>query len=159
MKPNFTEITALHGLIPYQTRLAGLDIGTKTIGIAISDRLRSIASPLQTLNRTKLSKDLVTLRTIITEQDISAFIIGYPMNMDGTEGPRCQATRQIARDIQTTYSLPVVLWDERMSSVAAERAMLQGDLTRQRRHVLIDKMAASYILQGALDRLNKLPTA
>lgn len=146
---------AFEAALPPQ-RLLGLDVGEKTIGLALSDALRMIATPMETIARGKFSKDLEALRTIIKKENVGGMVIGYPINMDGTEGPRCQSIRQFARNCDAQLSLPVLLWDERLSTVAAERAMLEADLSRQKRDALVDKMAASYILQGALDRLHHL---
>lgn len=132
-------------------RLAGLDVGEKTIGIAISDILFSIATPHSTIQRSKFSKDLEALRKILQERQVGGFVIGYPINMNGSEGPRCQSIRQFARNCQESLAIPVFLWDERMSSSAVERMMIEADLSRSRRAELVDKLAASYILQGALD--------
>lgn len=137
-------------LAPNQ-RLMGLDVGEKTIGMAISDALLSIASPLDTIRRGKFSKDVETLARIVAERKVGGFVIGYPINMNGTEGPRCQSIRQFARNLHEKLALPVFLWDERMSSLAVERMMDEASLSRNRKAALVDKLAASYILQGALD--------
>lgn len=137
-------------LAPNQ-RLMGLDVGEKTIGIAISDALFSIATPVDTIRRGKFTKDIEALKKIVAERKVGGFVIGYPINMNGSEGPRCQSIRQFARNIHERLALPVFLWDERMSSLAVERMMDEGGLSRNRKAALVDKLAASYILQGALD--------
>ena len=136
----------------------GLDLGTKTIGVAVSDRLLSSATPLLTVRRTKFSKDAKALLDIITNRDIGAIILGLPRNMDGSEGPRCQSTRALARNLSAHTQLPIGYWDERLSTVAAERALLEADTSRKRRAEVIDHVAAGYILQGALDRARHIRT-
>jgi putative Holliday junction resolvase len=132
-------------------RLIGIDPGSKTLGLAMSDGLRTIATPLETIKRTKFSKDLLKLQAIVKEHAICGLVLGYPVNMDGSEGPRCQSVRQLASNLQQAITLPTLLWDERLSTAAVERTMLAADLSRQRRSELVDKLAASYILQGVLD--------
>ena len=136
----------------------GLDLGTKTIGVAVSDRLLSAATPLLTVRRTKFSKDAKALLDIITKRDIGAIILGLPRNMDGSEGPRCQSTRAFARNLSARTNLAIGYWDERLSTVAAERALLEADTSRKRRAEVIDHVAAGYILQGALDRARNIRT-
>jgi putative holliday junction resolvase len=130
----------------------GLDLGTKTIGVAVSDRFLSSATPLHTVRRKKFSADAQALLDVITNRDIGAIILGLPRNMDGSEGPRCQSTRAFARNLSALTNLPIGYWDERLSTVAAERALLEADTSRKRRAEVIDHVAAGYILQGALDR-------
>ena len=130
----------------------GLDLGTKTIGVAVSDRLLSSATPLHTVRRKKFSADAQALLDVITNRDIGAIILGLPRNMDGSEGPRCQSTRAFARNLSALTNLPIGYWDERLSTVAAERVLLEADTSRKRRAEVIDHVAAGYILQGALDR-------
>ena len=130
----------------------GLDLGTKTIGVSVSDRLLSSATPLHTVRRKKFSADAQALLDVITNRDIGAIILGLPRNMDGSEGPRCQSTRAFARNLSALTNLPIGYWDERLSTVAAERALLEADTSRKRRAEVIDHVAAGYILQGALDR-------
>lgn len=137
-------------------RLAGLDYGTKTIGVSISDTMQTISTGLETIKRTKFKNDAARLLEIIEEHEIKALVIGLPLNMDGTEGPRVQSTKAFARNLANITSLPLIFWDERMSTQAAERALLEADSSRKRRKEVIDKMAATYILQGALDRLAAL---
>jgi putative Holliday junction resolvase len=134
-------------------RLLGLDVGEKTIGLALSDVGRMIATPYKTLERGKFNKDMALLLSIIKEHDVGALVLGYPINMDGSEGPRCQSIRQFAKNLAEKVKLPMLLADERMSTMAVTRTMLDGDLSRARRAELVDKMAASYILQGILDIL------
>ena len=132
----------------------GLDMGEKTIGIAISDAGRTIATPYKTLRRTKFSRDAEELLALAEERQIGGIVIGLPLNMDGTEGPRCQSVRQFAADLGQQTELPIAFWDERLSTVAVTRTLLEADTSRARRRQVVDKMAAGFILQGALDRLN-----
>ena len=136
----------------------GLDLGTKTIGVAVSDRLLSSATPLHTIRRVKFSKDTEALLQIISDREIGAIILGLPRNMDGSEGPRCQSTRAFVRNLARLTDLPIGYWDERLSTVAAERALLEADTSRKRRAEVIDHVAAGYILQGALDRARHIRT-
>ena len=136
----------------------GLDLGTKTIGVAVSDRLLSSATPLLTVRRTKFSKDAQALLDIIINRDIGAIILGLPRNMDGSEGPRCQSTRAFARNLSARTNLAIGYWDERLSTVAAERALLEADTSRKRRAEVIDHVAAGYIRQGAMDRARNIRT-
>lgn len=140
-------------LLPAFGAVAGLDLGTKTIGVAVSDSLRSVASPLSTIRREKFTLDVAQLLKITDAREIKGIVLGLPMNMDGSEGPRCQSTRAFARNLEKLTPLPISYWDERLSTVAAERAMLEADMSRKRRAEVIDHVAAGYILQGALDRL------
>ena len=137
----------------------GLDPGTKTIGVAVSDRLLSAATPLETVRRVKFTLDATRLAEIATHREIGGLIIGLPANMDGSEGPRAQSARGFARNLSQLAAfqgLPIAFWDERLSTVAAERALLEADTSRKRRAEVIDAVAAGYILQGALDRLRHL---
>ncbi|EDZ46950.1 Holliday junction resolvase RuvX [Leisingera daeponensis] len=142
--------------LPPMSALMGLDLGTKTIGVAVSDRIGAVATPLETVKRKKFSTDAARLLEIIQARDISGILLGLPRNMDGTEGPRCQSTRAFARNLMQLTDLPISFWDERLSTVAAEKALLEADTTRKRRAEVIDHVAASYILQGALDRMRHL---
>ncbi|MDD9706261.1 Holliday junction resolvase RuvX [Seohaeicola sp. SP36] len=142
--------------LPAHRALAGLDFGEKTIGIAVSDRMLSVATPLETIRRDKFTTDAARLLAVLTEREIGGIILGLPRNMDGSEGPRCQKTRAFARNLSRLTDLPIGYWDERLSTVAAERALLEADTSRKRRAEVIDHVAASYILQGALDRLAHL---
>lgn len=147
------SLEELAGSLETGTRLLGLDLGTKTIGLALSDMSRTIATPLETIRRTKFMNDMNKLLEITDKLDVSAFVLGLPLNLNGTEGPRAQATRSFARNLTRQIDLPLVLWDERLSTVAVERTLLEADASRKRRSEVIDKMAAAFILQGALDRL------
>ncbi|WP_264213828.1 Holliday junction resolvase RuvX [Leisingera thetidis] len=142
--------------LPPMSALMGLDLGTKTIGVAVSDRIGAVATPLETVKRKKFTLDAARLLEIIKDRDISGILLGLPRNMDGSEGPRCQSTRAFARNLGQLTDLPISFWDERLSTVAAEKALLEADTTRKRRAEVIDHVAASYILQGALDRLRHL---
>lgn len=133
--------------------LMGLDLGTRTIGVAVSDGLRGVATPLRTIRRRKFGADAEELLAIVTDRDIAGIVLGLPLNMDGSEGPRAQSTRAFARNMSKLTDLPIVFWDERLSTVAAERALLEADTSRRRRAEVIDHVAAAYILQGVLDRL------
>lgn len=144
------------GALPQHGPLAGLDLGTVTIGVAISDLRRGVATPAETIKRKKFGVDAATLLTLCATRDVAGIVLGLPMNMDGSEGPRCQATRAFARNLERLTALPITFWDERLSTVAAERAMLEADMSRKRRGELIDHVAAAYILQGALDRMAHL---
>ena len=136
-------------------KLMGLDLGTKTIGVAISDALRMTASPVETIKRTKFTADAERLLALIGQNAISGIVIGLPLNMDGSEGPRAQSTRAFVRNLGQKTDLPIVFWDERLSTMAVTRTMLEADLSRARQAEVVDKLAASYILQGALDRLRR----
>lgn len=153
---NTTSIEDLAALHTPGARLLGLDLGTKTIGVAVSDGTLSIGSSLETIKRTKFSKDVARLNEICAANGVFGLVIGLPLNMDGSEGPRAQATRAFVRNLAQLNNLPVVLWDERLSTVAAERAMIEADLSRRKRAEKIDAAAAAFILQGALDRLRAL---
>lgn len=137
-------------------RLIGLDLGTKTIGIALSDAGHRIATPMETIRRTKFTKDAERLIEICNEHDIGGIAIGLPFNMDGSEGPRAQASRAFERNLSQKIQLPMMFWDERLTTVAAERAMLEADLSRKKRAARIDATAAGLILQGVLDRLRSV---
>ncbi|PIE14530.1 MAG: Holliday junction resolvase RuvX [Rhodobacterales bacterium] len=147
------EIEKFAAALPPHAALAGLDLGDRTIGVAVSDRLLSVATPLETIRRRKFGVDAARLLEILTARDISGIVLGLPRNMDGSEGPRCQSTRAFARNLARLTELPITFWDERLSTVAAERALLEADTSRKRRAEVIDHVAASYILQGMLDRL------
>ncbi len=137
-----------------EQRVLGLDLGSKTIGLALSDVLFTIASPLETVRRSKFTKDAERLLAIIAEHDVGALVVGLPLNMNGAEGPRCQSTRDFARNFLQRRDMPIALWDERLSTCAVERMLVNDvDMTRKRRAEVVDKLAATYILQGALDAL------
>jgi putative Holliday junction resolvase len=149
-------IEDLSARLPTRARLAGLDLGEKTIGIALSDPGLRIATPFHTIRRTKFSTDAKELLAICARENVGGLVLGLPINMNGTEGPRAQATRAFLRNLAALTDVPVALWDERLSTAAAERAMLEADLSRRKRAERIDAAAASFILQGALDRLAAL---
>jgi putative Holliday junction resolvase len=142
--------------LPVSGALAGLDFGDRTIGVALSDLRRQVATPLSTIRRVKFTEDAGALLALVTARGIAGLILGLPRNMDGSEGPRAQATRAFARNLSRLTPLPIGFWDERLSTVAAERALLEADTSRKRRSEVIDHVAAGYILQGALDRLGFL---
>jgi putative Holliday junction resolvase len=142
--------------LPDHARLLGLDLGTKTIGLALSDLERRIATPLETIRRVKFTQDAAALLKLAAQHAVAGLVIGLPLNMDGSEGPRVQSTRAFVRNLSGLTDLPVVFWDERMSTLAVTRTLLDADASRARRAEVVDKMAAAYILQGALDRLGRL---
>jgi putative Holliday junction resolvase len=146
-----SDLTAL----PANGPLLGLDLGEKTIGLALSDGRRQIATPLLTIRRTRFRADAAALLAAAGRHAVVGLVLGLPLNMDGTEGPRAQATRAFARNLAALTPLPVAFWDERLSTAAVTRTMIEGDLSRKRRGALVDKLAAAYILQGALDRLRQ----
>lgn len=150
------DFDAFVAALPAHGPLMGLDLGTKTIGVALSDVLRGVATPTETVKRKKFSLDAARLLEIIAARQVSGIVLGLPRNMDGSEGPRCQSTRAFARNLAQLTELPIGFWDERLSTVAAERALLEADTSRKRRAELIDNVAASYILQGVLDRLGHM---
>jgi len=139
-----------------EARLLGLDLGTKTIGLALSDVTRSIASPYETIRRTKFTADAKALAAIVAKEGVGGLVIGLPINLDGSEGPRAQSTRAFARNLAGHVDVPMAFWDERLSTAAVERHLIEADASRKRRAEVIDRMAAAYILQGALDRLRNL---
>jgi putative Holliday junction resolvase len=150
------EIEDLEGLLSKGQTIAGLDLGTKTIGMAVSDLSLSLASPRPVIRRRKFTLDAVDLIGALERDQAGAVVIGLPVNMDGSEGPRAQATRAFVRNMVEKTDLPFVFWDERLSTVAAERALISMDVSRKKRTERIDSAAASFILQGALDRLKGL---
>jgi putative Holliday junction resolvase len=150
------DFNAFLTALPASGALAGLDFGDKTIGIAVSDLRRQVATPLSTIRRVKFTDDAAALLALVTARGMAGLILGLPRNMDGSEGPRAQATRAFARNLSRLTPLPIGFWDERLSTVAAERALLEADTSRKRRSEVIDHVAAGYILQGALDRLGYL---
>lgn len=150
------EMTDFVDAIPSMRPLAGLDFGDKTIGVALSDRMLNIATPLETIRRKKFTQDAETLLALLAKNEVGGIILGLPRNMDGSEGPRCQKTRAFARNLARLTDLPISYWDERLSTVAAERALLEADMSRAKRAGVIDHVAAGFILQGALDRLGHL---
>ena len=146
------DIEALVAALPKGARLLGIDLGTKTIGLALSDVERRIATPLETLKRTKFTPDADAIRRVVDRFGVGGLVVGLPLNMDGTEGPRSQATRAFVRNLKPLVQIPVAFWDERLSTMAVTRTLIEADASRDRRGALVDKMAAAYILQGALDR-------
>ena len=142
--------------LPAGQRLLGLDLGEKTIGLALSDTSRTVATPMQTLRRGKFSADAEALAKIATEQNVGGIVIGLPLNMDGSDGPAAQSARAFGRNLAGRLNLPVAFWDERLSTVAVTRTLLDADASRRRRGEVVDKMAAAYILQGALERLRAM---
>jgi putative Holliday junction resolvase len=145
---NATE--ALRSMPPNQPAL-GIDLGNKTIGIAVSDTTRRIASPRETIQRRKFNEDVERLLRIASESKVGLFILGLPLNMDGSEGPRAQSTRAFARNLAKLSPIPIAFWDERLSTAAVERMLIEADTSRARRAEVVDKLAAAYILQSALD--------
>jgi putative Holliday junction resolvase len=147
-----TEINAILALLKPGQRLLGLDIGSKTIGLALSDVLAMLATPMETIRRTKFTADAERLDEIIDKEGIGGLVLGLPVQMDGTEGPSCQSVRQFADNLLTKMDIPIAFWDERLSTAAVQRVLIdEADMTRKRRAEVVDKMAAAYILQGALD--------
>lgn len=149
----FADTDAFLAALPAQGALAGLDLGEKTIGVAISDLRRSIATPVQTIKRKKFTLDAQALLALCSARGVAGLVLGLPLNMDGSEGPRVQTTRAFARNLSGLSDLPIGFWDERLSTVAAERALLAFDTSRAKRAEVIDHVAAGFILQGFLDRL------
>ena len=147
-----TSAAALREALPEGGRLAGLDVGTKTIGIALCDAQWTIATPAELIRRAKFSADLEKLRTFFAAQQVKAAVVGLPLNLDGTDSPRTQSVRAFARNMGP-LGLPILLWDERWSTQAVTRTLVEADASRARRSELVDKMAAAYILQGAIDAL------
>ncbi|MGE4612040.1 MAG: Holliday junction resolvase RuvX [Paracoccaceae bacterium] len=156
MSTIFEDAESFAADLPPMTALIGLDLGTKTIGVAVSDTFRSVSTPLETVRRKKFGVDAARLLELIEERNIGGIVLGLPFNMDGTEGARCQSTRAFARNLARLTDVPIAFWDERLSTVAAERALLEADTSRKRRSEVIDHVAAGYILQGMLDRLSHL---
>jgi len=152
----YDDISDFAAVLPRSGALAGLDFGEKTIGVAISDLRRSVSTPTLTIKRRKFTQDAQSLLALCTERQVVGLVLGLPRNMDGSEGPRCQKTRAFARNLAGPSDLPITFWDERLTTVAAERALLEADASRARRAELIDQVAAGLILQGALDRLGNL---
>lgn len=149
----YFDAGAFAALFSGEARLLGLDLGTRTIGLALSDVTRMIASSLETIRRTKFKADAARLLEIVARHDVKGLVLGFPVNLDGTEGPRAQATRAFARNVNQLTDLPILMWDERLSTAAAERMLIEADTSRRRRAEVIDKLAATIILQSALDRM------
>jgi putative Holliday junction resolvase len=154
--PPFADLPAFAEALPRHGAIFGLDPGTKTIGVATSDVTRSVATAIKTIHRRKFTNDATELLALVSEREAVGIIIGLPINLNGTEGPRAQSVRAFARNLAALTPLPIAFWDERLSTVAAERVLLAADTSRKRRAEVIDAVAAAYILQGALDRLRQL---
>ena len=152
----YEDVSKFANKLNSNNSLIGLDLGTKTIGVAVSDTILSVATPIKTIKRKKFSTDADQLLEIISIKNCCGVVVGLPKNMDGSEGPRAQSTRAFARNFSAKAQLPITFWDERLSTVAAEKALLEADTTRKRRAEVIDHVAAAYILQGFLDRLKIL---
>lgn len=150
------DVAAFAARLPARGALIGIDAGTKTLGLALSDITRTIASPLFVIRRTKFKADAAELLSLADKHAVCGLVLGFPINLDGTEGPRVQATRAFARNMNAISPLPILLWDERLSTVAAERTLLEADASRKRRAEVVDKLAAAIILQGVLDRMRRL---
>jgi putative Holliday junction resolvase len=147
------DLAEFAALLPPNRAIAGLDLGDKTIGVALSDLRRGVATPIEVIRREKFTLDATRLLELLAARGAAGIILGLPLNMDGSEGPRVQSTRAFARNLEKLTDQPITFWDERLSTVAAERALLEADTSRKRRKEVIDQVAAGYILQGALDRL------
>ncbi len=153
------DIVDFTAALPPFRAIAGLDLGDRTIGVALSDLRRSVATPIETIRRVKFTEDAGKLLSLLAARHAAGIVLGLPLNMDGSEGPRVQSTRAFARNLMRLTDLPITFWDERLSTVAATRALLEADMSRKRRAEVIDHVAASYILQGALDRMDHLGRA
>ncbi|HUI18674.1 MAG TPA: Holliday junction resolvase RuvX [Alphaproteobacteria bacterium] len=145
------SLAELKRQLPPGARLLGLDVGQKTIGLALSDTTLTVASPMETIRRGKFASDAERIQRIVAEQGVGGLVVGLPINMDGSEGPRCQSVRQFAKNLLERLPLPLAFWDERLSTAAVTRALLAADMSRKRRAETVDKLAAAYILQGALE--------
>jgi putative Holliday junction resolvase len=150
------DLPALKPALAPRARLLGFDLGEKTIGLALSDTMLMVATPLETLKRGKFSVDAVVIESLIHKHGVGGLVIGLPLNMDGTDGPSAQSARAFGRNFAARSPLPIVFWDERLSTAAVTRTLLEADSSRKRRSEVVDKMAAAYILQGALDRLRMI---
>ena len=153
------DVEAFAAALPYGAPVLGLDLGEKTIGIAVSDATRTVASPLTLIRKTKFTDDVAAIVALMKTRKVAGLVIGLPVNMDGTEGPRAQATRAFARNLSRLTEIPIALWDERLSTAAAERFLISADVSRARRAKVIDQHAATFILDGALTRLGGLAGA
>lgn len=153
------DVAEFLAVLPANRAICGLDLGTVTIGFAVSDLRRQVATPVLVIRRTKFTEDAAKLLALLAERQIAGIVLGLPLNMDGSEGPRVQSTRAFARNLVKLTALPITYWDERLSTVAAERALLEADTSRKRRAEVIDQVAAGYILQGALDRMGYMARA
>jgi putative pre-16S rRNA nuclease len=151
---SIVAIGELRSAVRGGTRLLGLDVGARTIGLALSDVSWSVATPVRTVQRSRLARDVESLRALVDELEVGGLVIGLPIEMDGREGPRCQSVRQFARDLEPVLRLPTAFWDERLSTAAVERFLVgEADMSRHRRRRVVDRAAAAWILQGALDAL------
>lgn len=157
MSANVKNLSELRALLKKGERLMGVDLGSKTIGLALSDISLTVASPLETIKRAKFTADAARLLGLASEHGVGGLVIGLPVNMDGSEGPAAQSARAFARNLEKLSPLPIAFWDERLSTAAVTRTLIEADASRARRAELVDKMAAAYILQGALERLRSLP--
>ncbi|MGI4880261.1 MAG: Holliday junction resolvase RuvX [Janthinobacterium lividum] len=147
------DVAGFRDALPAGGRLAGLDVGTRTIGLATCDAGWSFATALSTIRRTKFTPDLEVLRHLLVRERIVGLVLGLPLSMDGSDSPRTQSVRQFAKSIEVPLGRPILMWDERWSTQAVERALIDADLSRAKRHEMVDKLAAAYILQGAIDGL------
>ncbi|MCG7394484.1 Holliday junction resolvase RuvX [Microvirga sp. ACRRW] len=150
------ELIAFIEGLPPRVRLMGVDLGTKTIGLSLSDVEKRIATPLETIKRVKFTPDVQQIKALVERYEVGGLVFGLPLNMDGSEGPRSQATRAFVRNLKPLMPLPVLFWDERMSTMVVTRTLLDADASRAKRADAVDKMAAAYILQGALDRYERI---
>lgn len=148
-----TDIESFFAALPANRAVAGLDLGTMTIGVAISDIRRQVATPIAVIRREKFTLDAARLLALLDQRGAAGIVLGLPLNMDGSSGPRVQSTHAFARNLEKLTAMPICYWDERLSTVAAERALLEADTSRKRRKEVIDQVAAGFILQGALDRM------
>ncbi len=151
----FEQLAQFRAAVAPGKRLLGLDLGEKTIGLALSDTLLTIATPMETLRRGKFSVDAKTIEAIIEKQGVGGLVVGLPLNMDGSDGPSAQSARAFGRNFAARSDIPIAFWDERLSTAAVTRTLLEADASRKRRSALVDKMAAAFILQGALDRMRR----
>ena len=147
------DVAEFLATLPRDRAVCGLDLGDKTIGFAVSDLRRRVATPVLVIRRVRFTEDAARLMALVAERALAGIVLGLPLNMDGSEGPRVQSTRAFARNLVRLTDLPITYWDERLSTVAAERALLEGDASRVKRRQVIDQVAAGFILQGALDRM------
>ena len=153
------DVAQFLAVLPPNRAICGLDLGDKTIGFAVSDLRRQVATPVLVIRRVKFTEDAARLLALVAERALAGIVLGLPLNMDGSEGQRVQSTRAFARNLMKLTDLPITYWDERLSTVAAERALLEADTSRKRRSEVIDQVAAGYILQGALDRMGYMVRA
>ncbi len=159
MAAEILTLEQLRPLLQRHARLIGVDLGTKTIGLALSDVERRIATPLETIRRVKFQQDAARLIELVRKHEVAALVVGFPLNMDGTEGPRVQSTKAFLNNLGKLIPLPAVFWDERLSTAFVQRSLIEQDVSRAKRAEVVDRMAAAYILQGALDRLARMNAA